>query len=85
LILIPCIFEYVENNQQNAKSTKLKLLKTNAAIWFNKICRSKHLTPKQTCLLPYHIDVEVAQKEKQLLPKDGIVLPKHVGAVVKEK
>jgi hypothetical protein len=27
-------------------STKLKLLKTNAAIWFNKTCRSKHLTPK---------------------------------------
>ena len=28
------------------KTTKLKLLKRNAAIWFNKICKSKHLTPK---------------------------------------
>jgi hypothetical protein len=27
------------------KNTKLKLLKTNAAIWFNKICREKRLKP----------------------------------------
>jgi hypothetical protein len=27
----------------NYKNTKLKLLKTNVAIWFNKICRIKHL------------------------------------------
>jgi len=27
------------------KNIKLKLLKTNATIWFNKICRTKHLTP----------------------------------------
>jgi hypothetical protein len=25
---------------------QLKLLKTNAAIWFNKMCRTKQLTPK---------------------------------------
>jgi len=28
------------------RSTKLKLLKTNAAIWFSKICKIKQLTPK---------------------------------------
>jgi len=28
------------------KNTKQQLLKTNAAIWFNKMCRLKHLTPK---------------------------------------
>ena len=27
------------------KNTKLKLLKTKAAIWFNKICRDTHLQP----------------------------------------
>ena len=32
----------------NYKNTRLKLLKTNAAIWFNKlrVCRMKQLTPK---------------------------------------
>jgi hypothetical protein len=29
----------------NFKNTKLKLLKTNAAIWYNKICRDKQLKP----------------------------------------
>jgi len=28
------------------KNTQLKLLKTNAAIWFNKICRDAQLQPK---------------------------------------
>ena len=28
------------------KNTRLKLLKTNAAIWFNKICKTKQLMPK---------------------------------------
>jgi hypothetical protein len=27
------------------KNLKRKLLKTMAAIWFNKMCRQKHLTP----------------------------------------
>jgi hypothetical protein len=30
----------------NYKNTKLKLLKTNAAIWFNKICKTRQLQPK---------------------------------------
>jgi len=29
----------------NFKNAKQKLLKTNAAIWFNKICRINQLTP----------------------------------------
>ena len=32
------------------KNIKLKLLKTNAAIWFNKICRNNHLRPKYISL-----------------------------------
>jgi hypothetical protein len=31
-------------------NTKLKLLKTNGAIWFNKICRNYHLQPKYISL-----------------------------------
>jgi len=27
------------------KNIKLKLHKNNAAIWFNKTCKAKHLTP----------------------------------------
>jgi len=30
---------------KNYKNTKLKLLKANAAIWFNKMCRAKRLKP----------------------------------------
>ena len=29
--------------RNNYKNTKLKLFKTNAAIWFNKMCRIKQL------------------------------------------
>jgi len=32
------------------KNTKLKLLKTDAAIWFNKICRDGQLKPKYISL-----------------------------------
>jgi hypothetical protein len=32
------------------KNTKEKLLKTNALVWFNKMCRLHHLTPK-TCFI----------------------------------
>jgi len=31
--------------RNNYKNTRLKLLKTNAGIWFNKICKIKHLDP----------------------------------------
>lgn len=29
------------------KNTKDKLLRTNAAIWYNEVCTAKHLAPKQ--------------------------------------
>ena len=29
----------------SCKNNKLKLLKTNTAIWINKMCKIKHLTP----------------------------------------
>jgi hypothetical protein len=32
----------------NCIKTKLKLLKKNAAIWFNKLCKTKQLTLKCT-------------------------------------
>ena len=31
---------------KNYKNTRIKLLKTNSAIWFNKICKTKQLMPK---------------------------------------
>jgi hypothetical protein len=33
--------------RNNYKNTKLNLLKTNAAIWFNKMCRIKQLQLKK--------------------------------------
>jgi hypothetical protein len=51
-------------NAQQAKivrsftNTKNKLLKTNAAIWFNKICRSHQLTPK-------YVNIKVNGSNKQ--------------------
>ena len=35
-----------ETQQASYKNTKPKLLKTNAAIWYNKICKTKELMPK---------------------------------------
>jgi hypothetical protein len=40
------------------KNTKLKLLKTNAAIWFNKICRIKRLKPN-------YINIKTKGKKQQ--------------------
>jgi hypothetical protein len=39
-------------------NTKIRLLKANAAIWFNKVCRSKHLTPN-------YINIKVSGNNKQ--------------------
>jgi hypothetical protein len=35
------------------KNIKIKLLKSNAAIWFNKVCRSEQLTPS-------YIDIKIS-------------------------
>jgi len=40
------------------KNTKLKLLKTNAAVWFNKMCKIKHLKPN-------NINIKVNGKRSQ--------------------
>jgi hypothetical protein len=43
-------FRYINAQQAEVidsfTNTKKKLLETNAAIWFNKICRNQQLTPK---------------------------------------
>jgi hypothetical protein len=40
------------------KNTKEKLYKTNAAIWYNKTCRQKHLTPN-------HISIKINGNNQQ--------------------
>jgi ribosomal protein L37AE/L43A len=42
----------------SCKNTKVKLLKTNVAIWFNKMCRIKHLKPN-------NININVNGKKPQ--------------------
>ena len=42
----------------NYKNTKLKLLKANAVIWFNKIYRTKQLKPN-------HIDIRINGQNPQ--------------------
>ena len=45
-VIIIKIIEAQQAKLCNAyKNTKLKLLKSNAAIWFNKMCRIKRLKP----------------------------------------
>jgi hypothetical protein len=40
------------------KNTELKLLKTNATMWFNKMCKTKHLKPN-------YINIKVNGKSSQ--------------------
>jgi hypothetical protein len=47
------------------KNTKLKLLKTNAALWFNKICKTKQLQPKYINIKVNNNDLR--RKKKQNL------------------
>jgi hypothetical protein len=50
------IFKFVNAKQAKLvhqyRNIKKKLLKSNAAIWFNKVCRSEQLTPS-------YIDIKV--------------------------
>jgi hypothetical protein len=39
------IIEAQQAKIYNYKNTRLKLIKTNAAIWLNKICKTKQLAP----------------------------------------
>ena len=43
---------------RNYENIKLRLLKTNAAIWFNKMCRFKHLKPN-------YINIKINRKKSQ--------------------
>jgi len=53
------------------KNIRLKLLKTNAAIWFNKMCRIKHLKPN-------HIDIKSrTQHSEQYTYHTCDMLPHH--------
>ena len=66
----------------NHNNTKLKLLETKAAIWFNKMCRIKQL--KRNCIKERRIFTEILTivtlaRFKYELPDDGH-RPKHVGA-----
>ena len=46
---LSCLILHIDAGQAKVcniyKNTKLKLLKTNAAIWFNKMCKIKQLKP----------------------------------------
>ena len=49
LLVIQFTMKIIEAQQAqiyNYKNTGPELLETNAAIWFNKICKTKQLTPK---------------------------------------
>jgi len=55
----------------NYKNTKLKLLKTNASIWFNKMCKIKQLKPN-------YINVKINGQSSLKM----ILRSKHVGAIL---
>jgi hypothetical protein len=46
LLFRPTNAQYINRNVYFVKYTLLKLLKTNATIWYNKICKAKRLTLK---------------------------------------
>jgi len=55
----------------NYKNTKLKLLKTNAAIWFKKVYNITNSYIYNTCVTWKSIDYK--------LPADGTIVSKYVG------
>ena len=52
--------------RNNYKNTKLKLLKTNATIWSNKMCRTKQLKPN-------YIDIRIKGNKPQDRKKKGAI------------
>jgi hypothetical protein len=66
----------------NYKNTKLKLLETNAAIWFNKMCRITQLKPnyiKERLIFTEILKIVTLARFKYELPDYGH-RPKHVAA-----
>ena len=59
--------KYIEAKQARAiyhfKNTKRKLYRTNAAIWYNKTCKLKRLTPD-------YINIKINGKKPQV-PEDN--------------
>ena len=51
------------------KNTKIKLYKTNAAIWFNKTCRDKELTPNYINIIIYTKSFTLLQYVNQRLQR----------------
>jgi len=56
------------------KNTKRKLYKTNAAIWFNKTCRDKQLTPNYYERSPHAYVNQRLQIQLKLLIMSDIML-----------
>ena len=56
--------KFIEAKQANEyfiyKNTKRKLYKTDSAIWYNKICRQRRLTPN-------YINIKIKGTNKQCL------------------
>ena len=74
-------------SEQQLKNTSLKLLKTNAAIWFNKTCKVKQLKPNYTNVeingqRPQSMSILYCNfsKEQSMLPEDDRMII-HVGAL----
>jgi hypothetical protein len=61
---------YYDNNRaptdkihNNYKNTSLKLLKSNTATWFLKICKTKQLTPKYFSIKPKELTDKTGTSE----------------------
>jgi len=58
------------------KNTKLKLLKTNAAIWFNKICRDRQLQPR-------YINIKIKGRKQQDMKTAANAIRFHINQEIK--
>jgi len=63
----------------NYKNTKLKLSKTNATIWFNKMCKIKQLQPNY---INIKINGQKTTRFKECSSLKMILKSKHVGAIL---
>jgi hypothetical protein len=82
------IIETQPANIYNYKNTRLKLIKTNAAIWYNKICKTKQLVTWCETSWFYETVISTAAILKNLcnlvshrckLPDDDTKMSKRVG------
>ena len=59
----------------NYKNARLKLLKTNAAIWFNKICKTKSYCITNSCISNTCVTWRGTAYD---LSEDDTIVSKHV-------